>query len=119
MMVKAKQLVSERGAPYQQPQFGDRILENATVDPTVGRIVEGLRRDDVRDEDIRKWYNMPGLERAMIETADVYNRFIAFAGFKSQGMSTEDAGKAARKIHPVFGDLGTGASDDRHLPGSL
>lgn len=87
------------------PNYGDLILERVNNDPRTRRYVEKLRRNGVRDEDIRSWYNMHILERSCI----LYiNDLIAIARFfqltHTGDMAPDDATIALFKELPRLGD---------------
>ena len=51
-------------------KYGDFILKQSLSDNKTKNFVEDLRKDGVRNEDIKWWWNMDDLERRIIEKID-------------------------------------------------
>ena len=98
--------------------FGDIIL----TDSHFKNSLEMSRKDGVRDEDIRQWFNMDPLERHLIKQVDLLNISVLFAGLLEQGKDLDTATKIVKKYHAVFGnpeDTSVDSGEDRPLPEEL
>ncbi|MBU2621269.1 MAG: hypothetical protein KKD92_03005 [Proteobacteria bacterium] len=105
------------------PRYGDILLRREQIDPNVQLILANRRAEGVRDADIRWWWNLPDLDRHLIQKVDEMFRIAAFTKFTEEdGMTSEDAGKMISKHYPIFGDpsaTSTTSGDDRPLPVEL
>lgn len=116
---KAKKAVKERGLENTPKDFGDILLWEEKVNPKITAGLMSLRADGVRDEDIRRWCNLPPIEQILIEFTDGLNRVSGFIALRRKGVEAEEAAKRIDQIHPRFGDNDTGTGDDRPLPYEL
>ena len=121
LLVVAQQKVKEQGLDRLPPNFGDIILSKEKENPAFMNI--NLKREDgVTNEDIRWFWNLPPLEKGMLEAFDEWIRLTAFATHKDQGMSSDKSAERVRKFHPIFGDpkdTKHTSGDDRPLPVEL
>ncbi|MFH1337057.1 MAG: hypothetical protein ABII96_11115 [Candidatus Zixiibacteriota bacterium] len=78
------------------------------------------RKEGVRDEDIRWWWNMHDLERRMMVAFDSIMKMWAYNAYKeTDGLSEKDALKKLNKHFPIWGDpedITHFTGDDRPLP---
>jgi hypothetical protein len=113
----------ETGVATIQKDFGDRLLERELVDERVKVLLEKKRAEGVTDHDIRWWWNMSHLERALMAKLDQLNRQLLFRQFiEEQELSPEEAANKLRTYDPLFGEVDeapTGSPDDRPLPYEL
>ncbi|MCZ7398257.1 MAG: hypothetical protein O8C62_01020 [Candidatus Methanoperedens sp.] len=132
---------SKKGGTYYLPQnLGDIILGDAGSDnPPVKKIAESIRqklpkikKEGVRDEDVRWWWNLNDIERRIILKQENIARMTLFMSEleKSNESSKEKAAaKAAekvRKFHPMYDpiygepdDISHTTGDDKSLPCEL
>lgn len=105
------------------PNAGDKILEKEKSDENTHRVLEKLRQEGVRDEDIRWWWNLNSVERAMMLKVDEFHRLALHIKCRQEdGLSVEQAAEQVRKHHPIFGnpeDTTHTQGDDRPLPEEL
>lgn len=120
---------SKKEGTYYLPQnLGDIILGDAGVDDlTVKKIVEDIRKklprkkkEGIKDEDIRWWWNLGDVECRMMLRQDEVARLALF--IQEVQNSTEPTKEKAfdkameqvRKFHPIYGD----PDDTTHTKGN-
>lgn len=116
MLTQAKEEVRRRGWAEQGPNYGDWLLQQESVDANIHAAVEVLHKEGVTDQDIRWWWNMPPLERVMVEKVDELNRSAAFLALLKKGLRPEQAAQRMWQSHPKFGNPQEALSEDRPLP---
>jgi hypothetical protein len=122
LIKKAKEESSKEGTSKFPQNFGDVLLAEESTNPHFKSMLAGKRNQDVRDEDIRWWWNMHDLERRMMIEVDNLSGFALFLKLKEDGLNEDEAGKRVRKSRPIFGDPGdtsTSTEEDRPLPFEL
>ena len=111
------------GAATLPKDFGDRLLEREPLDHRVKALLEKKRAEGVKDYDIRWWWNMSHLERALMAKLDELNRHLLLRQFiEEDDLSPEEATKKLRTYDPLFGEADeaqTGSPDDQPLPYEL
>ena len=112
----AKKLVQERGWNNESPGRGDKLFEAMESNSKVREVIETLRKEGVRDDDIRKWNNLPALERAAILTMDDLGCGAGWLGLVRQGLDPADATMRMWKAHVKFGSPSSESGEDRPLP---
>ncbi|MFA5015201.1 MAG: hypothetical protein WC549_06650 [Actinomycetota bacterium] len=103
-------------------KYGDFLLQKSLNSHKHKTIVEDLRKDDVRDEDIKWWWNMHDLERRIIEKIDDNIRLTTFIDNCKKGMRKAEAAESVRKLYPIYGDpkdTSYASGDNRPLPDEL
>jgi hypothetical protein len=116
LVSQAKQEVVQRGWSNEPPNYGDLLLQQESTNLEVHNVLETIRRDGVRNDDIRWWWNMPPLERVMLEKADDLNRTALWTAITRQGLDADAATKQVFRAHPRFGNPAEGNGDDRPIP---
>ena len=138
MLNQAIEESKAEGSYYLPQNFGDILLGDAvTDDPTINDVAEMIRqntpkkkREGVRDEDIRWWWNMNDTERRMMTKQD---NIINMAHYthalenptepvESTEEALNNAAARVRKFHPKYGDPDDTThtkGDDRPLPYEL
>lgn len=104
------------------PNAGDKILEKEKDDEKTHQVLEKKRREGVRDDDIRKWWNLDDVERMMMLKVDELYRMALHIKCREDGLSVEEAAEQVRKRNPIFGnpeDTTHTQGDDRPLPEEL
>ncbi len=105
------------------PNAGDKILEKEKTDENTHKVLEKKRREGVRDEDIKWWWNLDNVERMMMLKVDEFHRLALHIKCRQDdGLSVERAAEQVRKHHPIFGnpeDTTHTQGDDRPLPEEL
>lgn len=85
-------------------------------------MLEKRRKDGVRDEDIRWWWNMHDLERRLLAKDDESSHLALFIHNMKEGRSSEESAALVKRYFPIFGDpddTSTSSGDDRPLPYEL
>lgn len=83
---------------------GDIILEKEKNDEHAHQLLEKRRREGVRDEDIRWWWNLEDEDRMMMLKEDETARMTLFIKCREEGLTEEQAAERMRKYHPIWGD---------------
>jgi polyhydroxyalkanoate synthesis regulator phasin len=112
---------SLKGNTKNLPQnYGDLLLEAESIDEKTKEMLAKKRREGVRDEDIRWWWNMHDYERWMMIKVDENSRVagaldeIAKSHADNLEKAQEEAAKKVRKFFPMFGD----PEDTTHTKGN-
>jgi hypothetical protein len=102
---------------------GDFLLEKESSDEKIRSILAKKRREGVRDQDIKWWFNMHDFEIRILLKVDDMNKHALFAKFrKEDGLSEDKAANGVRKSYPLFGDPDDTThttGEDRPLPYEL
>ena len=105
LLEKAKEEIREEGVSDLPENFGDVLLEKESTHEQTRSFLAKRRKEGVKDQDIRWWWNMHNLERGMIFQVDALDRFAFFLNLTEEdGLSSDEAAKRVRKFHPIFGD---------------
>lgn len=116
---------SKKEGHYNLKNVGDTLLEKEKSSGNVNQNFENKRKEGVRDEDIRWWFNLNDIERRMMLKIDEIAKTTLYLSLleKSEESSKEKAIEKAlaevAKYHPVYGDLNderNGSGDNRPLP---
>src|SRR3989344_4957061 len=82
-----------------------KILEKEKADENTHKVLEKKRREGVRDEDIRWWWNLDNLEKMMMLKVDEFHRMALHIKCRQEdGLSVERAAEQVRQHHPIFGN---------------
>ena len=123
LLEKAKKDIREEGVSDLPENFGDVLLEKESTDEQIRSFLAKKRKEGVKDQDIRWWWNTHNLERGMIYQVDALDRFALFLKLTEEdGLSSDDAAKRVRKFHPIYGDpddTTAAIGEDRPLPPEL
>ncbi len=118
----AKKESRSEGTSQLPKNYGDFLLQKSLNSDKHKTIVEDLRKDGVRNEDIKWWWNMHDLERRIIEKIDDNIRMTCFINNCKEGMSEKKATENVIKFYPIYGDpkdTSKTSEDDRSLPDEL
>ena len=120
----AKEECQQEDTLNNLPQnFGNILLERESTVEKIKSMLAKRRKEGVRDEDIRWWWNMHPLERKMMLKVDDVIKLSEFARIqKEEGLNEEEAAKKVRKFHVIYGepdDTTHTVGDDRPLPEEL
>ena len=110
---------SKKEGHYNLKNVGDTLLEKEKSSGSRNQNFENKRKEGVRDEDIKWWFNLNDVERRMMLKIDEFHRMSLFVHEVESGKTEEEADKTVRKYHPIFGDLNDethGNGDNRPLP---
>lgn len=122
MIRDAKEELKRSGAADTPQDYGDQLLQRESTDPSVKEQLAGKRQEGVTDSDIRWWWNLPAIERVLIEKVDGLQRYAICLKGSGEGQTPEQAAAALRKHHPMYGDpadTSQATGDDRPLPYEL
>jgi len=120
----AKEECQQEDTLKNLPQnFGNILLERESTVEEIKSMLAKRRKEGVRDEDIRWWWNMHPLERKMMLKVDDVIKLSEFTRIqKEEGLNEEEAAKKVRKFHVIYGepdDTTHTVGDDRPLPEEL
>ena len=119
MFKLAKEYSETDGGSNIPLNYGDICLKKESTNEKIKSKLMKLRKEGVRDEDIRGWWNMHDLERKMIIIASENSILAHSILFLEAGYSPEEASKRARGFRPVFdnpNDTTKATGKDRPLP---
>lgn len=123
MLKQAKEESLKEGTSNLPQKFGDILLGKESTDEKTKSMLAKKRKEGIKDEDIRWWWNMHDLERRMMLKVDDMCRLAVFIKLREEeGLNEREAAKRVRKSHPVFGDpddITHTSGDDRPLPYEL
>jgi len=120
----AKEECQQEDTLKNLPQnFGNILLERESTVEEIKSMLAKRRKEGVRDEDIRWWWNKHPLERKMMLKVDDVIKLSEFTRIqKEEGLNEEEAAKKVRKFHVIYGepdDTTHTVGDDRPLPEEL
>jgi len=113
---------SKREGMYNLTGVGDHLLEKEKIDKKTKEKFERKRKEGVRDEDIKWWFNLDDIERRMMLKVDMAHISTLFISELDKGKTEDEADKTVRKYHPIYGDLNDeshGTGDNRPIPFEL
>jgi len=122
LLKRAKAASKKDGTANLSLNSGDMLLETEADKPDVKDMFTKKRKEGVRNEDIRWWWNMHDLERCMMVEMDNLPRMAMFTHSVEHGMSFEEAAAKVKKYHPKYGDpedTSHASGKDRPLPYEL
>lgn len=106
---------------YGVSNLGDIILKREQTSG-LSENLERKRKEGVRDDDIRWWFNLDDIEKRMLLRMDEFYRLSLYLALLHDGKKEEEALAAVAKFHPIYGDLTDerfGKGDNRPLPYEL
>jgi hypothetical protein len=110
----AERKSAEEGTSELPTNFGDILLKEEGVDEKVTSMLEKKRREGVRNDDIRWWWNMHDIERRMMVAFDDVMKITAYKVLtEDEGLNADDAKRRIRSSFPIFGD----SDDTRYTSG--
>lgn len=122
MIRDAKEELKRSDAANLPRDYGDQLLQRESTDPSVKEQFAGKRQEGVTDADIRWWWNLPAIERVLMEKVDGLQRYAICVKQSGESHTPEQAAVALRKVHPMYGDpadTSETTGDDRPLPYEL
>lgn len=123
MLKLAKEESQAEGSSNLPQNFGDILIERESTNDKFRSMLAKRRKEGVRDEDVRWWWNMHDLERRMMLKVDEIFRLSLFKELmEEEGLGEEKAAKEVRKLFPIYGDPEDTTNtngDDRPLPEEL
>ncbi len=122
MIRDAKEELKRSGAADTPQDYGDQLLQRESTDPSVKEQFARKRQEGVTDSDIRWWWNLPAIERVLIEKVDGLQRYTICLKGSGEGHTPGQAAATLRKFHPMYGDpadTSETTGDDRPLPYEL
>lgn len=122
LLKRAKAASKKDGTANLPLNAGDMLLKKEATDPGTRSMLAKKRKEGVRNEDIRWWWNMYDLERCIMVEIDNIHRMAMYTHSLEHGMSFEEAAAKVRKYHPMYGepnDTSNSSGKDRPLPYEL
>jgi hypothetical protein len=115
---------SKEMGTYNLPHnFGESLLEQEKSDEAIAQELAKKRKDGVSDNEIKRWWSLPDIERRLLIKLDEANRVALFLKLTNfDKLSREEASKTVIKYHPVYGDPDDTSQwdgEDRPLPPEL
>lgn len=110
---------SKKEGHYNLKNVGDILLEKEKSSGNVNQNFENKRKEGVKNEDIRWWFNLNDVERRMMLKIDEIFFVLRFKHEIESGKTDDEAGEEVRKHNPIYGDLNNethGNGDNRPLP---
>jgi hypothetical protein len=110
---------SKKDGHYNLKNVGDTLLKREKSSGQANQNFESKRKEGVKNEDIRWWFNLNDIERRMMLKVDEFHRLALFMKEKEEGKTDDEADAIVRKHHPIYGDLKDethGKGDNRPLP---
>jgi len=91
LLEKAKKDIREEGISDLPENLGDVLIQKESTDERARSFLDKRRKEGIRYEDIRWWWNMHNLERGMIFQVDALDRLAFFIKLTEEdGMTGED-----------------------------
>jgi hypothetical protein len=122
LIQQVKEEAEKEGTADIPQDYGDTLIDSEHKTQAIKTMLEKRRKEGVRDEDIRWWWNMHDLERRFLDKDDELSRVALFIHNIQEGRSSEEAAALVKKYFPIFGDpddTSTSSGDDRPLPYEL
>ena len=122
MIHDAKEELKRTETSDTAQDFGDQLLQRESTDPSVQEQLAKKRHEGVTDADIRWWWNLPAIERVLMEKVDGLQRYTICLKGSGEGHTPGQAAATLRKLHPMYGDpadTSETTGDDRPLPYEL
>jgi hypothetical protein len=123
ILKQAKEKSLKEGTSNLPQNFGEVLLQDESIDENIRSMLAKKRKEGVRDEDIRWWWNMHDLERRMmLKVLDVTKLAFYEKLIERDGLSEDEALKRLRKTFPIYGnpdDTTHAIGEDRPLPHEL
>jgi transcriptional regulator with XRE-family HTH domain len=108
---------------YNLPiNLGDVLLQKEKDSGKENENFKKKRKEGVKDEDIKWWFNLNDIERRMMAKVDDMNCLAMFINEIENGKSENEAAAIVRKYHPKYGnpeDDSFTKGDDRPIPYEL
>jgi Na+/phosphate symporter len=128
-LFKAAKEESLKGKTKNLPQnYGDILLNEEKTNNQIKEFIAKKRKEGIKDKDIRWWWNMHDIERAMVYVVDENSKMALYIDVvqKSEADNLEkaqqEAAEKVRKFFPMYGDPDDTThtkGDDRPLPFEL
>jgi hypothetical protein len=122
MLKQAKEESQDEGTSNLPQNFGDLLLERESTTEKTKSILAKKRAEEVRDKDVRWWWNMHDIERRIMLKVDELYRMALFMKLIEEALDEEQAAERVRKSFPIFGDPDDtthSTGEDRPLPYEL
>lgn len=122
LIQQAKEEAEKEGTTNIPKNFGDTLIDSEHKEQKIKMMLEKRRKDGVKDEDIRWWWNMHDLERRLLTKNDESSHLALFIHNMKEGRNSEESASLVKRYFPIFGDpddTSTSSGDDRPLPHEL
>jgi hypothetical protein len=119
MLKAAKEESQAMGSAQINAEF---YLNAAAANPALAAKLAAKRQDGVTDEDIRWYWNLPDIERRMMDKSERTCQYAFCLSKTEEGLSPEQAARDVRKALVMWGDptdTQNTQGDDRPLPREL
>ncbi len=122
LLEQVRQESTDMGTARLPERYGNILLASESEDEAIRSMIASRRREGVKNEDIRWWWNMHDLERRMMLKVDEQRRTTQYLRYRQAGLSKDEAGAKVRTYYPTYGDpddLPEDKPEDNHLPHEL
>jgi hypothetical protein len=123
MLRAAKENAVLEGTWNLPENYGDILLEREATDEEIKAMLAAKRREGVRNEDIRSWWNRHDLQRRMVLEEDDFRQFKVYkTALDEKGKTPDEAASWVMKFLPIYGEpheMSEEAENDRPLPYEL
>jgi hypothetical protein len=122
LLKSAKKESRLEGTSNLPKNYGSFLLNESLSKSKTRDMIRDLRKDGVRDDDVKWWWNKDDLERRIIEKIDDNIRIVSFLDNRKDEMSEEKAAERVGKYYPMYGDpkdKSQATGKDRPLPYEL
>ncbi len=123
MLRQVKEESLREGTSNLPRNFGQVLLQKEATDKDTQLMLGKRRREGVKDDDIRWWWDMGDLERRMMQKVDDYFKSALYIKCRGDdGLNEEEAAEHVRKFQAIYGDpddTSHTSGDDRPLPDEL
>jgi len=122
LIKQVKEEAEKEGSGDIPENFGNILLSSEKNDVRINNMLIAKRKEGVRNEDIKWWWNMHDLERRLLIKEDELSRMAFFIHHLKEGKTSEESASLVMKYFPLFGnheDTSKHSGDDRPLPYEL
>ena len=118
---KAKDRMKKANQKNLPENYGKIVLEKERSDPSFMNF-NIKRKDGVTDNDIKNYWDVPAIERFLIQEIDDFLRENTYEKYITKGINSREAQDAIRKVFPIYKEpeKDINAEDlDRPLPNEI
>ncbi len=123
MLRQVKEESLREGTSNLPRNFGQVLLQKEATDKDTQLMLGKRRREGVKDDDIRWWWDMGDLERRMMQKVDDYFKSALYIKCRGDdGLNEEEAAEHVRKFQAIYGDpddTSHTTGEDKPLPDEL
>jgi len=103
MYNEAKRRMKELNQKNLPPNYGEVVLKNEQSHPGFMNF-NIKRKDGVTDEDIKRYWNVPAIERFVISEIDRFLRESTYEKYIEKGINSKEVKDAIKKVFPIYNE---------------